>query len=689
MTTEEAPPERIRNMGFIAHIDAGKTTVTEQVLFLTGRTYKMGGVDEGTTVMDWMEQERERGITITAAAATCYWNDHRINIIDTPGHVDFTAEVERSLRVLDGGVVVFDAVAGVQPQSETVWRQANRYSVPRICFINKMDRLGADFSRTVNMIRLRLRANAVPIQIPLGSEANFHGVIDLIEEKAILYEQEGVHEGTCAPVPEEYQEEAGRYREEMVEKVAETDERLLVKYLEGEEISRQELRAALRNSTVTNTLVPVLCGSALRSWGIPPLADAITHYLPSPLDVPPVQGVEPKTEREVVRLPSSDGPLSALAFKVMSDPYAGRLVYFRVYSGKVKSGDNVYNTTKDTGERMGRMLRMMANRREDVEEVSAGDIAATVGLKNTFTGDTLSDKSAPIILESISFPIPVISVAIEPRSMADQDKLTDAMIKLAVEDPTFQVRYDSETGQTIVSGMGELHLEVIVERLRREFNLQVNVGRPRVAYREAISTPARAEGRLVRQTGGHGQYGHVWLEVEPRERGSGFEFESRIAGGAIPREYIPSVKTGIQETLQNGILGGYPVIDVKATLVDGSYHEVDSSEIAFKVAGSLAMKAALQKAHSILLEPVMGLEVVTPGEFLGDILGDLGGRRARIRNIEGQGDTQVVSAYVPLAEIFGYATKLRSLTQGRATHSMEFDEYREMPEEIAREVVSR
>ena len=689
MATEEVPPERIRNMGFIAHIDAGKTTVTEQVLFLTGRTYKMGGVDEGTTVMDWMEQERERGITITAAAATCFWNDYRINIIDTPGHVDFTAEVERSLRVLDGGVVVFDAVAGVQPQSETVWRQADRYSVPRICFVNKMDRLGADFSRTVNMIRLRLRANAVPIQIPLGSEANFHGVIDLIEEKAILYEQEGVHEGTCAPVPEEYQEEAGRYREEMIEKVAETDERLLVKYLEGEDISRQELRAALRNSTVTNTLVPVLCGSALRSWGIPPLADAITHYLPSPLDVPPVQGVEPKTEREVVRPPRSDGPLSALAFKVMSDPYAGRLVYFRVYSGKVKSGDNVYNTTKDSRERMGRMLRMMANRREDVQEVSAGDIAATVGLKNTFTGDTLCDETAPVILESIRFPEPVISVAIEPRSRADQDKLTDAMIKLSVEDPTFRVRYDSETGQTIVSGMGELHLEVIVERLKREFSLKVNVGRPRVSYREAITVPARAEGRFIRQTGGRGQYGHVWLEIKPRERGSGFEFENRIVGGVIPREYIPAVKTGIQETLQNGILGGYPVIDVKATLVDGSYHEVDSSEVAFKVAGSLGMKAGLQKAHSILLEPVMGLEVVTPGEFLGDILGDLGGRRARIRNIEGQGDTQVVSAYVPLAEVFGYATQLRSLTQGRATHSMEFDEYREMPEEIAQEVVSR
>ena len=689
MATEKVPLERIRNMGFIAHIDAGKTTVTEQVLFLTGRTYKMGGVDEGTTVMDWMDQERERGITITSAAATTFWNDHQINIIDTPGHVDFTAEVERSLRVLDGGVVVFDAVAGVQPQSETVWRQANRYHVPRICFVNKMDRLGADFSRTVNMIRLRLKANAVPIQIPWGAEADFQGVIDLVEGKAIRYEEEGVNKGTCLPVPQEYQEEVGRYREEMIEKVAETDERLLVKYLEGEEISREEIRAALRHSTVTNMLVPVLCGSALQSWGIQPLVDAITYYLPSPLDVPPVQGVEPETEREVVREPRNDEPLSALAFKVMTDPYAGRLVYFRVYSGKIKSGDNVYNTTKATGERMGRMLRMMANRREDVQEVAAGDIAATVGLKNTFTGDTLCDKSAPIILESIYFPIPVISVAIEPRSMADQDKLTDAMIKLAVEDPTFQVNYNSETGQTIVSGMGELHLEVIVERLRREFNLSVNVGRPRVAYREAISKPARAEGRFVRQTGGHGQYGHVWLEIEPRERGSGFEFESRVVGGAIPREYISSIKTGIQETLQNGILGGYPVIDVKATVVDGSYHEVDSSEIAFKVAGSMAMKAALHKAHSLLLEPVMVIEVVTPGEYLGDILGDLSGRHARIRNIEGEGDTQVISAHVPLAEVFGYATQIRSLTQGRATHSMEFEEYREMPESLVREVVSR
>ena len=687
--TEKVPLERIRNMGFIAHIDAGKTTVTEQVLFLTGSTYKLGGVDEGTTVMDWMDQERERGITITSAAATTFWNDHQINIIDTPGHVDFTAEVERSLRILDGGVVVFDAVAGVQPQSETVWRQANRYHVPRICFVNKMDRLGADFDRTVNMIRLRLKGNAVPIQIPWGAEADFQGVIDLVEETAIRYEEVGVHKGTCLPVPQEYLEKVARYREEMIEKVAETDDRLLVKYLEGEEISREELRAALRHSTVTNMLVPVLCGSALRSWGIQPLVDAITHYLPSPLDVSAVEGLEPNTERVVTREPRSDEPLSALAFKVMTDPYAGRLVYFRVYSGKIKSGDNVYNATKATGERMGRMLRMMANRREDVQEVSAGDIAATVGLKNTFTGDTLCDKSAPIILESINFPIPVISVAIEPRNMADQDKLTDAMLKLAVEDPTFQINYNSETGQTIVSGMGELHLEVIVERLRREFNLPVNVGRPRVAYREAISKPARGEGRFVRQTGGHGQYGHVWLEIEPRERGSGFEFESRVVGGAIPREYISSIKTGIQETLQNGILGGYPVIDVKATVVDGSYHEVDSSEIAFKVAGSMAMKAALHKAHSFLLEPVMTIEVVTPGEYLGDILGDLSGRRARIRNIEGEGDTQVVSAHVPLAEVFGYATQIRSLTQGRATHSMEFEEYREMPESLVREVVSR
>ncbi len=687
MTTDDVPSERIRNMGFIAHIDAGKTTVTERVLYITGRTYKVGEVDEGTTVMDWMEQERERGITITAAAATCYWKDHRINIIDTPGHVDFTAEVERSLRVLDGGVVVFDAVAGVQPQSETVWRQADRYNVPRICFVNKMDRTGADFARTLDMIRHRLKSNPVAIQIPLGSEADFRGVIDLIDEKALVYENEGSHDGTCVPVPEQFHAELSQYREAMIEKVAETDDGLLVKYLDGEPISQQELRSALRRATIANALVPVVCGSARRIGGIDPLVDAITHYLPSPLDVPAVLGVEPKSNREVGREARADAPVSALAFKVMTDPYAGRLVYFRVYSGTIRSGDSIYNATKDSGERMGRMLRMTANRREDVEEVYPGDIAATVGLKRTFTGDTLCDSRAPVILESIVFPEPVISTAIEPRSRGDQEKLADSMHKLSEEDPTFQVRYDSEIGQTIVSGMGELHLEVLVERLKREFGVNVNMGRPRVSYREAITAPARAEGRFVRQTGGHGQYGHVWLEVEPGERGSGFEFKERIVGGAIPREYIPAVRSGVMEALQNGVVAGYPVVDVKVSLVDGTYHDVDSSEVAFKIAGSMGLKAALQRAHPVLLEPLMSLEVVTPGEFLGDILGDLNGRRARIRNIEGHGDTQMVMAYVPLAEVFGYATQLRSLTQGRASHSMQFAHYQETPQEITKEVV--
>ena len=687
MTTDDVPSERIRNMGFIAHIDAGKTTVTERVLYITGRTYKVGEVDEGTTVMDWMEQERERGITITAAAATCYWKDHRINIIDTPGHVDFTAEVERSLRVLDGGVVVFDAVAGVQPQSETVWRQADRYNVPRICFVNKMDRTGADFARTLDMIRHRLKSNPVAIQIPLGSEADFRGVIDLIDEKALVYENEGSHDGTCVPVPQQFHAELSQYREAMIGKVAETDDGLLVKYLDGEPISQQELRSALRRATIANALVPVVCGSARRIWGIDPLVDAITHYLPSPLDVPAVLGVEPKSNREVVREARADAPVSALAFKVMTDPYAGRLVYFRVYSGTIRSGDSIYNATKDSGERMGRMLRMTANRREDVEEVYPGDIAATVGLKRTFTGDTLCDSRAPVILESIVFPEPVISTAIEPRSRGDQEKLADSMHKLSEEDPTFQVRYDSEIGQTIVSGMGELHLEVLVERLKREFGVNVNMGRPRVSYREAITAPARAEGRFVRQTGGHGQYGHVWLEVEPGERGSGFEFKERIVGGAIPREYIPAVRSGVMEALQNGVVAGYPVVDVKVSLVDGTYHDVDSSEVAFKIAGSMGLKAALQRAHPVLLEPLMSLEVVTPGEFLGDILGDLNGRRARIRNIEGHGDTQMVMAYVPLAEVFGYATQLRSLTQGRASHSMQFAHYQETPQEITKEVV--
>ncbi len=678
--------DEIRNIGFIAHIDAGKTTVTERVLFLSGLTHKLGSVDEGTAVMDWMDQERERGITITAAAATTSWKEHRINVIDTPGHVDFTAEVERSLRVLDGGVVVFDAVAGVQPQSETVWRQADKYRVPRICFINKMDRVGANFQRAIDMIRHRLKANPVPIQMPIGSNSEFQGVVDILEEKALIY-SEGSILAEEAPIPEECREEYLNYRDALMEKVAETDESLLIKYLEGEEISSSELRSALRRSTIQNHIVPVLCGTALRTKGIQPLLDAIVDYLPSPLDVPPVTGVHPKTGEEMLREPGTDEPFSALAFKVVTDPYTGRLVYLRVYSGKVTSGSTVYNVTKGQRERMGRILKMFADRREEVSELQAGDIAATVGLKNTFTGDTLTAENSQVLLEAIRFPQPVISMAIEPRSKADQDRLTDALIKLAEEDPTFVMRFDQETGQTVISGMGELHLEVLVERLKREFSVQANIGKPRVSYREAITSATRAEGRFVRQSGGRGQYGHVWLEVEPLERGAGFVFEDKIVGGAIPREYISAVQQGIRDSLENGIVGGYPVVDVKATLVDGSYHEVDSSEMAFRVAGGMGMREALRRAGSALLEPVMSVEVVTPGDFLGEILSDLSSRRSQINNMEGQGDTQMVSAYTPLAEMFGYATDLRSITQGRASYTMEFDHYQRVPDNIVQEVV--
>ncbi len=678
--------DEIRNIGFIAHIDAGKTTVTERVLFLSGLTHKLGSVDEGTAVMDWMDQERERGITITAAAATTFWKEHRINVIDTPGHVDFTAEVERSLRVLDGGVVVFDAVAGVQPQTETVWRQADRYRVPRICFINKMDRVGADFQRTIDMIRHRLKANPVPVQMPIGSNSEFQGVVDILEEKALIY-SDGSILAEEAPIPEECREEYLNYRDALMEKVAETDESLLIKYLEGEEISSDELRSALRRSTIQNHIVPVLCGTALRTKGIQPLLDAIVDYLPSPLDVPPVTGVHPKTGEEMLREPGTDEPFSALAFKVVTDPYTGRLVYLRVYSGKVASGSTVYNVTKGQRERMGRILKMFADRREEVKELQAGDIAATVGLKNTFTGDTLTAENAQALLEAIRFPQPVITMAIEPRSKADQDRLTDALVKLAEEDPTFVMRFDQETGQTVISGMGELHLEVLVERLKREFTVQANIGKPRVSYREAITSAVRVEGRFVRQTGGRGQYGHVWLEVEPLERGAGFVFEEKIVGGSIPREYISAVQQGIRDTLENGVVGGYPVIDVKATLVDGSYHEVDSSEMAFRVAGGMGMREALRRGGSVLIEPVMSVEVVTPGDFLGEILSDLSSRRSQINNMEGQGDTQMVSAYTPLAEMFGYATDLRSITQGRASYTMEFDHYQRVPDNIVQEVV--
>lgn len=675
--------EKIRNIGFIAHIDAGKTTVTERVLFFTGRTYKIGNVDEGTTVMDWMAQERERGITITAAATACTWKDYAINIIDTPGHVDFTAEVERSLRVLDGGVVVFDAVAGVQPQSETVWRQADRYHVPRICFVNKMDRVGADFYRTIESIVRRLRANPVAIQIPIGKEGTFRGVVDLVEEKALFYEPGNTERPQEGPVPQELRDQFQTYRSLLVEKVAETDEELLVKYLDEQEISREEIKRALRKATLQYRLVPVLCGSALRNQGIHSLLDAVGDYLPSPLDVPPVEGKDYRTGEKIVREASNEAPFAALAFKVVMDPFIGRLVYFRVYSGKVKAGSMVFNCTTGSRERLGRLVKMHAQHREEVEEVETGGIAAAVGLKSTTTGDTICDESAPVVLETITFPEPVMSVAIEPKSKAEQDKLIEALYKMAEEDPTFKVSYDAETGQTIISGMGELHLDIVTDRIRREYKVQGNVGRPRVAYREAITVPVRAEGRFIRQTGGHGQYGHVWIEIEPLERGSGFQFEDRTTGGVIPKEFIPAVEQGVKEALQTGPLSGYPVVDVKVSLVDGSYHPVDSSAMAFSVAGSMAVKSALQKARPVLLEPVMRLEVITPGEFLGEVLGDLGRRRANIKSIEGQGDIQVVRATIPLGESFGYAGVLRSLTQGRASYTMEFERYEEAPTSVA------
>jgi elongation factor G len=682
--------DKIRNIGFIAHIDAGKTTVSERVLYLTGRTYKVGGVDEGTAVMDWMPQERERGITITAAATTCYWREHRINIIDTPGHVDFTAEVERSLRVLDGGVVIFDAVAGVQPQSETVWRQANRYGVPRICFINKMDRTGASFDRVIGAIKHRLKANPVAIQYPIGNEDTFNGVLDLIGGKAYSYERvQGnlPRSGVEGPIPDEYKAKFQEYRAAMVEKIAETDEALLFKYLEGQEITQEEIIKALRRATIGMKLVPVLCGTALRNVAIDQLLDAVTYYLPSPRDIPPIVGINPETEREEIRTGLEDEPFSALAFKVATDPYVGRLVYLRIYSGTAKAGASVYNATKSQHERLGRILRMHANHREEVDEVWGGNIAATIGLKNTFTGDTICDRKSPIVLEPPTFPEPVISVAIEPRSRADQDKLGDALGKLAEEDPTFKVKYDTETGQTIISGMGELHLDVLVDRLRREFGVEANVGRPRVSYREAITKAASAEGRFIRQSGGHGQYGVVTLEIEPSEPGGGNQFENRITGGRIPNEFIPAVKTGVLNAMDNGPLAGYAMVDVKAALVDGSYHPVDSSELAFKAAGGLALREAVRKAAPQLLEPVMEIEVVTPGEFLGDVLGDLTARRAQVKNIEGQEGFQAVTALIPLAETFGYATSLRSHTQGRATYSMEFRRYEPAPREVREKVL--
>ena len=677
------PLERIRNIAIIAHIDAGKTTVTERILYSTGRTYKIGEVDEGTAVMDWMEQEKERGITITAAATTCYWQEHRINIIDTPGHVDFTVEVERSLRVLDGGVVVFDAVAGVEAQSETVWRQADRYKVPRICFINKMDRVGANFNRALSMIEQRLEAKPLPIQLPLGGEASFDGVIDLVGKKMWYSGSSPDSELQEVAIPESERKTCSKFRQALIEKLAEIDDRILAAYLDGRDITPVELRLALRRVTLANKGVPILCGSALKNKGIQLLLDSIIDYLPSPVDMPPVPAIDVRSGSKVTRPAKDDAPFLALAFKVVADPFMGRLVYFRVYSGKVKVGAQVFNSNRGKRERIGRLLLMHANRREEVTEVDTGAIAATLGLKNTFTGDTLCHYSQPVRLESIRFPEPVIFIAIEPKTKADQDKLSEALQRLAEEDPTFKVNFDEETGQTIISGMGELHLEVIVRRLLSEFKVMAKMGKPQVAFKETITVPVRVEGKFVRQTGGHGQYGCVWVEFEPGERGSGFQFINEIKGGVLPKQYIPAVESGIKEAMQAGVLAGYPVVDIKATLYDGSYHEVDSSELAFRMAGSMALKKGVLKAKPVLLEPVMKLEVVAPKQFLGDIIGNLNSRRGQIEAVETQGESCIIHSFVPLAETFGYATALRSLTQGRATHAMEFYQYQELPAELA------
>ncbi|MGQ9493148.1 MAG: elongation factor G, partial [Anaerolineae bacterium] len=649
--------ERTRNIGIIAHIDAGKTTTTERILFYTGRTYRLGNVDNGTTVTDWMEQERERGITITAAAITCYWRDCQINIIDTPGHIDFTAEVQRSLRVLDGGVVILDAVAGVEPQSETVWYQANRFGVPRICFVNKMDRVGANFWRAVDMIRDRLRARPVVLQIPIGREAAFAGVVDLIANKAITYADELGTMQQVQEVPPELREEAHHWREVFIERVVETDETLTTKYLEGEEITAQELRTALRRATIRSELIPVLCGAALRNKGVQPLLDAIVDYLPSPVDIPPITGINPYTQREETRPASEDAPLAALAFKIVSDPFAGRLAYVRVYSGALRSAKSVLNATKARKERVGRLLRMYANQREDVDIIRAGDIGAVVGFRFTFTGDTICDPQHPIVLESIKFPEPVISVVVEPRTKADQDKLSDALQRLTEEDPTFKVRMDEETGQTLISGMGELHLEVLVDRILREFRVQANIGKPQVSYRETITRPVRVEGRFVRQAMGRGQYGHVWLELEPLPRGAGFAFDNRLSPGKIPEEYVRAVEQGVRESTESGVIAGYPLVDLKVSLVDGSYDAENSSEQAFKAAASIAMRKGVMQAAPTLMEPIMRVEVIAPEEFVGEIIGDLNARRARIESMDLREDGfQAVRAVVPLEEMFGYAT---------------------------------
>ncbi len=680
---------KTRNIGIIAHIDAGKTTTTERILYYTGRIHRPGEVHDGAATMDWMVQERERGITITSAATTCAWDGHRINIIDTPGHVDFTVEVERSLRVLDGGVVVFDAVAGVEPQSETVWRQADKYAVPRICFVNKMDRTGASFERTVDMVVDRLKAKPALVQLPIGAESAFLGIVDLIDQCAYLFHDEMGQNIEKTEIPAEMMDAVKAARYHLVELIAETDEDLMTRYLEDEELSGNELRAGLRAATVAGNLVPVLCGSALKNKGVQLMLDAIVAYLPSPLDVPPVTGTDPRTGDEVQRSVAPGQPFSALAFKIVADPHVGKLAYIRVYSGKLDAGSYALNSTKGDRERVGRLLQMHSNHREEISSVSAGDIAAVIGLKGTFTGDTLCDPAHPVVLEAITFPEPVISVSIEPKTRADQDKMGAALARLAEEDPTFRMRTNEETGQTVIEGMGELHLEVIVDRMMREFRVDANVGRPQVAYKETITQPVRAEGRHVRQSGGRGQYGHVIVEFEPQERGIGYQFEDKIVGGSIPREYINPVDQGIREAMLTGGQAGFPIVDVKARLVDGSYHDVDSSEMAFKIAGSLSLKEAIRRGRSVILEPVMDVEVTTPDEFMGDVIGDLNARRGQIQGMEMRAGAQVVRAYVPLASMFGYATDLRSATQGRAVYSMQFDHYAPLPTNLAEEFLAK
>ena len=687
---ETSPLERTRNIGIMAHIDAGKTTTTERILYYTGKTHKIGEVDEGSTEMDWMEQEKERGITITSAATTCFWNDHQINIIDTPGHVDFTVEVERSLRVLDGAIAVFDAVAGVEPQSETVWRQADKYRVPRLAFINKMDRTGADFDRAVAMIAERLGANPVCVQLPYGKEDRLKGVIDIVQMKAVVWEEETLgatfHD---EEIPATLREAALRAREKLLEAVADQDEQLMHKYLEGEALSPEEIQAALRRATLRLKAVPVVCGASFKNKGVQPLLDAVVAYLPSPLDLPPVEGRNPKTAQTEQRRADEREPFAALVFKIMADPYVGQLAFFRVYAGALDSGSYIFNSTRGTKERIGRLLRMHANKREEIKRVAAGDIAAAVGLRNAKTGDTLCLESRPIVLEAIEFPEPVISVAIEPKTKEGQEKLSLALAALANEDPTFRTTTDEEMGQTIISGMGELHLEIIVDRLLREFKVEANVGKPQVAYRETVTAPVAAEGRFIRQTGGHGQYGHVKIQLEPFP-GGGFEFVNKIVGGRIPREYIPAVEKGIKEAMEGGVLAGYPLVDARVVLVDGSYHEVDSSEMAFKIAGSMAFKDGARRAKPILLEPLMRFDVVVPEEFVGQVIGDLNSRRGRVLEIEARPAAQVIRCEVPLAELFGYATDLRSATQGRASHTpLQFARYDPIPVQIAEEIIAR